>query len=105
MRETRISFLHCFPRQLIALLRFLLGAQQVLSFTAQDLSIEIDWSTYEFAKIMAPSLINPNPSHPETDVDDRESTPSHRALIGKVPNHVSDLSEVTVSLQVVFLKA
>ncbi|MCJ1437015.1 hypothetical protein MMC27_006398 [Xylographa pallens] len=36
---------------------------------------------------MAPSLINPYPSHPETDVDDRESTPSHRALIGKVPNH------------------
>ncbi|MCJ1321087.1 hypothetical protein MMC15_006431 [Xylographa vitiligo] len=36
---------------------------------------------------MAPSPINPNPSHPETDVDDCESAPSHRALIGKVPNH------------------
>ncbi|MCJ1290399.1 hypothetical protein MMC34_001935 [Xylographa carneopallida] len=36
---------------------------------------------------MASSLVNPNAPHPETDVDDRESTLSHRALIGKVPNH------------------
>ena len=45
---------------------------------------------------MAPSPINPNPSHPETDVDDCESAPSHRALIGKVPNHVSEIREATV---------
>ena len=36
---------------------------------------------------MALLSIDPNPSHPERDLDDASYTPSHRALIGKVPNH------------------
>ncbi|MCJ1474007.1 hypothetical protein MMC13_002663 [Lambiella insularis] len=36
---------------------------------------------------MPPSTLDLNPAHAERDLDDTPSTPSHRALIGKVPNH------------------
>ncbi|MCJ1244648.1 hypothetical protein MMC30_001847 [Trapelia coarctata] len=36
---------------------------------------------------MAPPTIDPNPPHPEQDLDNASVSPCQRALIGKVPNH------------------